>query len=271
MSSFTEQWHKTRERTGSILIAGLDPALSGMRDKNALPEGSNVRDWCLQYVEAVAPHVAGIKCNPAYYQYPDGLALMEEIVALGKAHGLLTIIDYKVSDIGSTNDSWLYFGRKMGFDAVTGAPYAGNIEELIEQAHERELGVFTMALMSNPEYESEMLYRDGEVPLYETRITRSIESGADGIVIGGTFLSSNPHFQKALELTKNTSTLYLVPGLGAQGGTVSAFSSSGIDMKRCLLNVGRGLMFPNGQRSTKEEQAAAALAYKNEIHQFYKQ
>lgn len=270
MTAFTEEWHKTRERTDSILIAGLDPALPGMRDKNALPEGTNVRDWCLQYIEAVAPHVAGVKCNPAYFQYPDGLALMEEVAALSKAHGLLTIIDYKVSDIGSTNDSWLYFGKKMGFDAATGAPYAGNIEQLVEQAHEREIGIFTMALMSNPEYESEMLYREGDTLLYETRITRSLESGADGIVIGGTFLATNPHLQKALELTKNTSTLYLVPGLGTQGGTVSQFADSGIDLKRCLLNVGRGLMFPNGQRSTKQEQASAAEAYKKEIAVRYK-
>lgn len=270
MTVFTEEWHKTRERTGSVLIAGLDPALPGMRDKNALPEGTNVRDWCLQYVEAVSPFVAGIKCNPAYFQYPDGLALMEEIAALSKAHGLITIIDYKVSDIGSTNDSWLYFGKKMGFDAATGAPYAGNIEQLVEQAHERDIGIFTMALMSNPEYESEMLYRDGDKLLYETRITRSLEAGADGIVIGGTFLPSNPHLQKAVELTKNTSTLYLVPGLGVQGGTVEQFAQSGIDVQRCLLNVGRGLMFPNGQRSTSKEQAEAAKQYKTEIETHYK-
>jgi orotidine-5'-phosphate decarboxylase len=270
MTAFTEVWHTAREKTGSILIAGLDPALPGMRDKNALPEGANVRDWCLQYVEAVSPFVAGVKCNPAYFQYPDGLALMEEVVALSKAHGLLTIIDYKVSDIGSTNDSWLFFGKKMGFDAVTGAPYAGNIEQLVEQAHERELGIFTMALMSNPEYESEMLYRDGEKLLYETRITRGLEIGVDGIVVGGTFLSSNPHLKKTLELTKDTSTLYLVPGLGAQGGTITEFAASGIDLKRCLLNIGRGLMFPNGQRSTKEEQSAAAQKYKQEVAQHYK-
>jgi orotidine-5'-phosphate decarboxylase len=261
MTNFSEQWHATRERTKSLIIAGLDPALPGQRDKNALPEGVNVRDWCLQYVEAVAPHVAGIKCNPAYYQYPDGLALMEEIIGLSKAHGLVTIADYKISDIGSTNDSWLYFTKKMGFDAVTAAPFAGNTEELVECAHTRDIGIFTMALMSNPEYQTEMLFTEGETHLYESRVVRSIESGADGVVIGATFDAQNPHLQKTLLLTKNTSTLYLVPGIGAQGGTIAQFLASGIEAKRCLLNVGRALMFPNGQRSSPEEQRTAAQQF----------
>ncbi|MFM2415018.1 MAG: Orotidine 5-phosphate decarboxylase [Candidatus Parcubacteria bacterium] len=263
--TFLEDWHKVREKTQSTIVAGLDPALPGMRDKNALADGVSVREWCLQYVEAVAPHVAAIKCNPAYYQYPDGLALMEEIVGLGKAHGLLMIADYKISDIGSTNDSWLYFTKKMRFDAVTGAPYAGNVEELITQAHERDLGIFTMALMSNPEYQSEMVAIDGSAPLYETRTVRSIEAGVDGIVIGATYEPSNPHLQKVVTLTKNTTTLFLVPGIGAQGGSIEQFLASGIDKARCLMNVGRGLMFPNGQRSTPEEQRAAAQHYQAQV------
>jgi orotidine-5'-phosphate decarboxylase len=261
---FSELWHKTREKKGSVIIAGVDPAPAGMRDKNALPEGVNMRDWCLKYIEAVAPYVAGIKCNPAYYQYPDGLALMEEITALGKAHGLVTLADYKISDIGSTNDSWLFYTKKMGFDGVTAAPYAGNVEQVIEQAHNHELGVFTMALMSNPEYISEMVFSYEDHALYESRIMRSLEASTDGIVVGATFEPKNPHLQKTLELTKQTSTLFLVPGIGAQGGTIANVLESGVDVSRCLLNIGRSLMFPNGPQSTPAEQAVAAKQFQSE-------
>jgi len=67
-------------------------------------------------------------------------------------------------------------------------------------------------------------------------------------------------------MTKGSDVLYLIPGIGAQGGTVQEFLASGIDVKRCMINSGRGVMFPNGSRSTKEEQAEAAKKLRDEFN-----
>ncbi|MFZ2593762.1 MAG: orotidine 5'-phosphate decarboxylase / HUMPS family protein [Minisyncoccia bacterium] len=262
MSIFAQKWHTTRDAKNSVLFAGVDPAHAQMRDKNVLPDDVSTRDWCLGYIQAVAPHVAGIKCNPAYFQSQQGLQLLGELVAYARSLGLITMADIKASDIGSTNDAWFFSYAQLGFDSVTIAPYAGNIESSVADAHERNLAAFTMGLMSNPEYQTEMHFTDGAHKLFDARIRRSIEAGADGIVVGATYEKEDPSFQTLLALTKDTETLYLVPGIGAQGGTIESFFNTGIEPRRCLLNIGRALMFPDGMRSTHEAQKHAALHYK---------
>ena len=65
-------------------------------------------------------------------------------------------------------------------------------------------------------------------------------------------------FMEFVDMTNDSDVLYLIPGIGHQGGEVSAFLASGIDKERCMINSSRGLMFPSGSNSTPEEQAQAA-------------
>ncbi len=261
MTAFAQKWHVGRDAKNSLIIAGLDPAHPKMRDKNVLPDGVTARDWALKYVQAVAPHVVGIKCNPAYFQSEEGFALMRELVSYAHSLGLITMADIKASDIGSTNDAWFFSYAELGFDSITIAPYAGNIEASIASAHERNLGAFTMGLMSNPEYQTEMHFSDGHHKLFDARIRRSIEAGADGIVVGATYENGDPSLNLLIELTAETQTLFLVPGIGAQGGTVESFLGTGIAIRRSMLNIGRALMFPEGMHSTPEDQRLAAMHY----------
>jgi len=59
-------------------------------------------------------------------------------------------LDHKLGDIGSTNESALFWISDMGFDAFTFSPFAGNIETTVDTAHKRDLGVIVLTLMSNP-------------------------------------------------------------------------------------------------------------------------
>lgn len=262
MSKFIDLWHETREKNNSNIIAGLDPAPFALgRGDSGLPEDVDLRQWSLSFVEAVAPHVAGIKFNQAFYQGSGQRTLLRELVDLSKSHGLLTISDNKVADIGSTNDAWFYHTKELGFDFVTCAPYAGNIAGSIESAHKHELGIIIMGLMSNPEFKNEMYYQHPETgeALWSSRVKTGLEAGVEGMVVGGTYTKDNEAFMELVTMTADSGCLYLVPGIGFQGGTVDDFLASGIDAKQCMICSSRGVMFPNGSNSTAEEQADAAM------------
>jgi orotidine-5'-phosphate decarboxylase len=231
-------WHSIVEQKHTTLFAGCDPKV----------DQDNLEEWCLRYVDDVAPYVAGIKCNPAYFQSEQGIRTLRKITEFCKNNKMLSIIDYKVSDIGSTNDAWFYFAKDLGFDMVTIAPYAGNIEQAIKSAHNVGLGVISMGLMSNPEFISEALFESGDTCLWQDRVQRSITSNVDGLVLGATYTSNPGLLEEFIEVMQASDTLLLVPGIGAQGGSVSDFLQSvknlGIDPKRCMLSIGRGLMYP---------------------------
>ncbi|MFT5037029.1 MAG: orotidine-5'-phosphate decarboxylase [Candidatus Azotimanducaceae bacterium] len=268
-NSFITRWHEVRERKQSNIVAGLDPAVFGMgRGDTGLPEEADLLEWALAFIEAVAPFVSMIKPNQAYFQGVEQRQILKTIVEKIHSKDLLALSDNKIADIGSTNASWIFYNKELGFDAMTCAPYAGNIEEAIREAHAQNIGMMSMGLMSNTEYKTEMNYIDADTgeQLWKSRVRRACEARADAIVVGGTYTKSDPEFMEFVELTNESEALYLIPGIGAQGGTVENFLASGIDPRKCMINSGRRVMFPNGSASKPEEQAIAAKALRDSFN-----
>ncbi len=270
MESFINKWHKLQEQKQSNICAGLDPAVFEMgRGEKGLPEGEDKLRWSLRYIEAVAPYVSAVKPNAGYFGGAGDRVALKQVVDKIHELGLLALVDAKIADIGSTSDAWMYYYAQLGFDAVTIAPFAGNVEQMTEYAHSRGLGVITMALMSNSEYKTEMNFKDENgTALWKNRVERGIAAGVDGFVVGGTYTKNDSEFIEFVELTKDSKVLYLVPGIGFQGGEVSDFLVSEIDPKRCIISSGREIMFPDGSKSTPRAQARAAQKLCDEFNSF---
>lgn len=268
--SFKEKVSDIIYRKKTTLIAGVDPAEFEMgRGEKGLPRDVLKFDWTIEYIKAIAPFSLGIKLNAGYWMGENDIKAMKEIVKFAKSQNLIVIMDSKIADIGSTNDAWMYYWQKLGFDAITIAPYAGNIEDAINTAKNRNLGVFSMGLMSNPEFKTEMNFKNKDgIPLWQTRSQRALQAGVDGLVLGGTYNKDDVELINFLDITKKSDTLYLVPGIGEQGGKLGDFYLSGIDANRALINVGRGLMFCNGQNTTPEDQARVASKLQYEIQKY---
>ncbi len=260
-SQFITAWHEARKNKQSNVIAGLDPALFEIgHGERGLPEEADLLAWCSAYIDAVEPYVVGIKINQAYFQGVGYRGILEELMHKIRNFGLLAISDNKLADIGNTNEAWIYFNSLLKFDALTIAPYGGNIEEAIAMTHKAGMAAITLGLMSNPEYRTEMMFISSETsePLWQSRVRRAVEARVDAIVVGGTYTTADQAFVELVATTNDTEVLYLVPGIGAQGGSLEAFLASGINPEKCMINSGRAVMFPNGSGSTPAEQAEAA-------------
>ncbi|MFH1586195.1 MAG: orotidine 5'-phosphate decarboxylase / HUMPS family protein [archaeon] len=281
---FKDKWYDAVEKKGSVLCAGLDPAEFDMgRGEKGLPEGLDKRDWTMDYLEAVAPSCAAVKPNLQYW-VGDGYDMdtLEDVFIRSKDLGMVVISDSKLADIGSTNDAGIYNTLHRA-DAVTVAPYAGNMAEIGKQAKNRGIGAITMCLMSNPEYarEKNMLvpltesesaqFREmdlvsisgvNHVQRYKYLANGAKQYGLDGIVIGAP--SDKNHLTEGeLENARmyvGGDILVLLPGLGHQGGEAEMIWKY-FNKENVIANVGRSLMFPNGSNSTPDEQAKTAKYY----------
>lgn len=265
--SFREKWLEAVDKKGSVLCAGLDPAEFAMgRGEDGLPEGVDKLSWARSYIMAVAPYCAAVKPNFQYWKSIGGITSLHLISTITKDLGLVVIDDSKLADIGSTNDTGMFYSSQWA-DAVTYSPFAGNIEEASRQAHARNLGIIGMCLMSNPEFEKiknmQISYEGKDIAFYDFLARESNKYSLDGIVIGAP--STKNHISvKEIETVRKAvgdEMFVLLPGVGAQGGEADAiwryFSKTNV-----IVNVGRALMFPYGSNSTPEQQAEAAKNYK---------
>ncbi|MFP4638040.1 MAG: orotidine 5'-phosphate decarboxylase [Spirochaetaceae bacterium] len=266
---FCEHWSATARKRGSVLCAGLDPAPVDLgRGERGLPAGTDRREWSLRYLEAVAPHCAALKPNVQYWKGPGDIEVLEEVCGAARDLGLVIIEDAKLADIGSTNDAGFFYAARRA-DAVTFAPFAGNVAEAVSQAHARNVGIIVLCLMSNPEYAAEKRKRRAPEaePQYLELATVARETGADGVVVGA---PSGANHITAEELEAvgeriGTGTVVLMPGIGAQGGEANGVWRV-FGPEQVIVNAGRALMFPHGSRSTPAEQAQAARIFNEKLN-----
>jgi len=249
------------EQVGSMLCLGVDP------DPAALPAGfpagvAGIERLATLLVEHAAPRAAAVKANVAFYEAygSQGIAVLERI-RRRLPPDLLFIADAKRGDIGSTAARQaVALLDELGADAVTLNPYLGvdAIEPFLERA---DRFAYVLCRTSNPSAgELQDLAVDGE-PLY-VRVARRVAEWAAsrprlGLVVGATA----PDELAAVRLA-TPSLVFLVPGVGVQGGDLAAVQAHGPARAGpaagrpgggLLVNVSRGI-------------AAAALAGADPAH-----
>tara|TARA_Y100000310_G_scaffold342839_1_gene447820 strand:- start:1110 stop:1994 length:885 start_codon:yes stop_codon:yes gene_type:complete len=288
--SFREKWLDAVERKGSVLCAGLDPAEFEIgRGEKGLPKGVKKLEWSVKYIHAVAPYCSAIKPNINYWKDTIDNASLEIIYGIAKDEGLVVIEDAKLADIGSTNDAGILSASKRT-DAVTIAPYAGNMEGTNNLCKRQGVEAITMGLMSNPEYEREknMLVRvvqDEEEEYERDLITSSADRflyvkryiqlahdankfGLSGIVVGAPSEDNHIIDKELADVRRYVSgnMLVLSAGVGEQGGEAEALFRY-FNRNNVIVNVGRSLMFPNGSNSSPKEQAETAEFYMDMLNE----
>ena len=211
------------------LCAGIDPHASLLLEWGLGDDVAGLERFALTAVEALAPHVAVVKPQAAFYERfgSKGVAVLERVIAESREAGALVLLDVKRGDIGSTSqayaDAYLDPASPLCADAVTVSPYLGfgSLDPFFETARRHGNGVFVLALTSNkegPEVQHAVPAEGGTVAGLMLEHLRRLDDGAEplgsfGAVVGATIGESD------LDFAFNGPIL--APGFGEQGGTVS--------------------------------------------------
>ena len=254
----TEKLFQAIRRKKSFLCVGLDP------DPDCIPTafGKGVEAmerFCLAMVAATSDCAVAYKPNLAFFeQYgSEGWAALER-VAEAIPEEVLLIADAKRGDIGNTATRYaraMFDG--LGADAITVAPYMGRDSVEPFTAFSDRWTVL-LALTSNPGADDFEFH--GDQPLFMEVLDKSQSyASADRImyVVGAT----RPEMLGAVR-QRVPQAFLLVPGVGAQGGTVADVARHGMnDQCGLLVNSSRGILYAGGvDASVEQAQQAASQA-----------
>lgn len=228
-------------------------------------------------VKATAKYAVAYKLNTAFYESEgaQGFEQMALTVKYIKKYypEVFVIADAKRGDIGNTAEQYAKaFFEKMNFDAVTISPYMGE-DAVSPFLKYKGKWAIILALTSNKsasDFETlsvcckngkkeDGFNRGGDcacMPVYESVILESLKWGNKENVM---FVVGATHPDEISRIrTIAPDSFFLVPGVGAQGGTVSDVAIHGMnEFCGLLVNSSRGIIFAG------EEKNFAAAAAEN--------
>lgn len=264
-------YHMTRQqlieqilKKRSYLCVGLDSDVEKL-PSHFSKDASGVLDFNRSIIDATRSLCVAYKINTAFYESLGhrGWAAMEQTVDyIGQQHFL--IADAKRGDIGNTADQYAKaFFQATSFDATTVAPYMGADSVLPFLKHPGKWAI-VLGLTSNAGAADFELQPCGQQMLYEKVMQTAASWGNPEnlmFVVGATQASVMG------EIRKNyPDHFFLVPGVGAQGGSLEEVSKRALTSEAGLLiNVSRAIIFASGKEDFAERAAAEALQYQQQM------
>jgi orotidine-5'-phosphate decarboxylase len=250
MAHFADRLLDAIDATHSYLVVGLDPDLASLPpellgEPASLEQAAEAAErFCCAIVDGVAGIVPAVKPQAAFFEQlgSAGLATLERLIGYCRKAGLLVIEDAKRGDIGTTMAAYAtaLLGRQPlagvevpvhDADAVTLSPYLGpeSLAPMIETAARLHKGLFVLVRTSNPGSGDLQLLQSADGRRFFEHVAAMVDrlGAADvgecglssvGAVCGLTF----PEDAASLRALMPRS-LFLVPGLGPQGGRSADF------------------------------------------------
>ena len=251
-------------RKKSYLCVGLDTDITKI-PKHLLSESDPVFTFNKAIIDSTKDLCVSYKINTAFYEAlgVKGWETMEKTVNyIGDDH--FKIADAKRGDIGNTSDQYAKaFFEAMSFDSVTVAPYMGEDSVKPFLQYEGKWAI-VLGLTSNKGANDFELQQTGEGLLYEKVLqTVSAWGTTDNLmfVVGATQANSFINIRK---LTPDH--FYLVPGVGAQGGSLKEISEKAMN-KDCgiLVNASRAIIYASGREDFAEKARTITREYQQEM------
>ena len=251
----------------SYLCVGLDTDITKI-PKHLLTEPDPVFSFNKSIIDATKDLCVSYKINTAFYEALGlkGWEAMEKTVHyIGNDH--FKIADAKRGDIGNTSAQYAKaFFDTMPFDAITVAPYMGedSVKPFLEYAGKWAI---VLGLTSNKGANDFELQKMGDEFLYE-KVLRSVSNWGTPenlmFVVGAT---QADEFFNIRKLTPEH--FYLVPGVGAQGGSLKDISEKAMN-KDCgiLVNASRAIIYSSDKENFAAEARKVALSYQQEMKNY---
>lgn len=243
----------------SLLCVGLDTDIAKI-PPHLLKEEDPIFAFNKAIIEATHPYAVAYKPNTAFYEAQGEKgwrSLKKTIEYLNSNHpDIFTIADAKRGDIGNTSTMYAKaFFEEMDFDSVTVAPYMGkdSVEPFLAF---KDKHTILLALTSNEGAFDFQTQKIGTDELYKKVLRTSLTwQNSENLmyVVGAT----KAEFLKEIREIVPQHFL-LVPGVGAQGGSLEEVCKYGLnDVYGLLINSSRGIIY-----ASKGEDFAEVAAQK---------
>ncbi len=253
-------------------LLGLDPLLEYVPEsiRTAFDtDGEAILEFNRRLIDKLHEVIPAVKFQSAYYELlgQQGMTTLMGSIKYAKELGMVTILDAKRNDIGSTAGAYAkaYLDKgDLEVDAITVNGYLGSdgIQPFVEKCEKNGKGIFVLVKTSNPSSGElqDMELADGR-KVYErmaglvngwNKGTEGAKGyGVVGAVVGGTYPGQLFELRKAMP-----SSLVLIPGYGAQGAGAGEVAG-GFDMngRGAIVNSSRGIMnaWKSGKSGRKYE------------------
>lgn len=244
-------------RKGSFLCVGLDV------DLNKIPEHLRHEDDAIfkfnkAIIDATAPYCVAYKPNLAFYETygVEGWVALEKTVKYIKDNypDQFVIADAKRGDIGNTSKMYAKaLFEHLDVDAVTVAPYMGEDSVTPFLGYEGKW-VILLALTSNKGSHDFQLINDADgTPLFESVMKKAQTWATPDELMFVCGATQADMFDEIRRIAPHS--FLLVPGVGAQGGSLEEVAKRGLT-EDCglLVNSSRGIIYA----SSGEDFASAA-------------
>ena len=265
---------------GSPACVGLDPVIEKLPSQLAAESSAieAVERFSKGVIDAVAGVVPVVKPQSACFERygSAGFAALERTVAHARVKGLLVLLDAKRGDIGISAEHYAAAAKNMGVDAITLSGYLG--PSTIEPYLKAGLAVFVLVRTSNRDsdvVQSQKLVGGETVAEMMGRMVAGLSKtvgkaglSAAGAVVGATKAADAQMLRKLMPRQ-----MFLIPGYGAQGGTVDDIrhmlrpGAGSAGARGVLVTASRSVIYPNAEPgvSWTESIAKAARQFSSEI------
>lgn len=259
-----ELFSQIREKR-SFLCVGLDPDV----EKMPLSLHGDLLAFNKAIIDATAEFAIAYKPNIAFYevQGAKGVQAFEDTVAYIRENypETLIIADAKRGDIGNTSKMYAKsFFETMGVDALTVAPYMGE-DSITPFLGYHGKWVIVLALTSNKgSLDFQHIKDTTGTPLFETVLKKTQQWGNEDnmmYVCGATQAAMLADIRKTAP-----NHFLLVPGVGAQGGSLEEVAKYGMN-KQCglIVNSSRGIIHASREDDFAQEAGRKARALQQQM------
>ncbi|WP_285008842.1 orotidine-5'-phosphate decarboxylase [Pedobacter faecalis] len=254
----------------SFLCIGLDPVKENL-PPHLLKYDNPVLEFNKQIIDATKDLCVAYKPNTAFYECM-GLVGWQTLMQTWEyiPKDVLTIADAKRGDIGNTSSMYAeaFFNQEksgMSFDAVTVAPYMGH-DSVGPFLNYKDKWVILLALTSNAGHSDFQLLESQNGKLYEEVIRTSASWGGSEQMMYVVGATRGSEFAAVRKLAPDH--FLLVPGVGAQGGSLSEVCKYGLTPDCGLLvNAARSIIYAGKGEDFAEKAREEALKLQQEMQQ----
>ncbi len=253
----------------SFLCVGLDTDIKKL-PRHLLKAKDPIFEFNKQIIDATADHCVAYKPNLAFYEAEgaSGLESLQKTIEYIPKE-IFTIADAKRGDIGNTSSMYARaFFENLQFDSITVAPYMG-VDSVVPFLQYDGKWVILLALTSNKgSYDFQDLNIEGKsMKLYEKVLKTSRGWGSEEnmmYVVGATKAERLKNIRELIP-----AHFILVPGVGAQGGSLEEVAKFGMN-KDCglLVNSSRGIIYASIGEDFAQQAGAEAQKLREEMESY---